>query len=248
MRPMFEKKFELRYFEMSRHGEASPATILTLLEEAASDHCCAIDHSLYDLIKKDVGWVLLSGVMKMERYPRHKEKITIRTWLSAYTSIKGIRENIIYDEQGNIIGRAKGLWVFFDIKRRRPVQIFDEIKERWSSHEEISLDHDIVQKIKTPDTSQYMKEFSVHRFDIDMNRHVNNIKYLQWVMESIPDEIMDNYYLHTIDGRFITEAQYGDKVRSFTEKEGYPYSFVHNIKVETNDRVCAAAKTVWKKR
>jgi medium-chain acyl-[acyl-carrier-protein] hydrolase len=146
------------------------------------------------------------------------------------------------------IGRAKGLWVFFDIKRRRPVQIFDEIKERWSSHGEMSLDHDIVQKIETLNAAQYMKEFSVHRFDIDMNRHVNNIKYLQWVMESIPDEIMDNYYLHTIDGRFITEAQYGDKVRSFTETDGDPYSFVHNIKVETNDRVCAAAKTVWKKR
>ena len=115
---------------MNKSGEASATTMLTLLEETAADHCFSINHSLYDLLEKNVGWVLLSGTLQMERYPIYKEKITIRTWLSSYSTIKGIRENIIYDEQNNIIGRAKGLWVFFDIERRRPIQIFNEIKEK----------------------------------------------------------------------------------------------------------------------
>ena len=70
---MFEKQFELRYFEMNEHGEASPATVLTLLEETASDHCSFINHSLYQLIKQNIGWVLISGIMKIDRYPRHKK-------------------------------------------------------------------------------------------------------------------------------------------------------------------------------
>ena len=84
---------------MNKFGEASPTTILTLLEETAADHCCSINHSLYDLIQQNIGWVLVSGVMKMERYPIYKEKITIRTWLSNYSTVRGIRENIIYDEK-----------------------------------------------------------------------------------------------------------------------------------------------------
>ena len=32
-------------------------------------------------------------------------------------------------------------------------------------------------------------------------------------MESIPEDIIDNYYLYSIDGHFISEAQY-DKVLS----------------------------------
>jgi acyl-ACP thioesterase len=67
--------------------------------------------------------------MQMERYPFYKENITIRTWLSKYTTVRAIRENIIFDEQGNIIGRAKGLWLFFDIKRRRPIKISNDIKK-----------------------------------------------------------------------------------------------------------------------
>ena len=126
----FDKQFELRYFEMNKLGLAKPTIMLALLEETAADHSRSIGHSLFNLLEKNVGWVLVSGVLQMHRYPNYKEKITIRTWLSDYTLIKGYRENIIYDEKNNIIGSAKGLWVFFDIDKRKPIPIFKEIKRK----------------------------------------------------------------------------------------------------------------------
>lgn len=248
MENYFEKQFELRYFEMNNFGEASSATILTLLEETAADHCYSIDHSLYSLEAQNIGWVLFSGMMTMYRYPAYKEKIIIRTWLSEYSMVRGIRENIIYDEKMNIIGKARGLWVFFDIQKRRPIQIFDSIKERWSVCKEQSINHNISIKIKSIDSAEHIKEFKVKRFDVDSNLHVNNIRYLQWLVESIPDQIIDNYYLHSIDGRFISEARYGDIILSFTEKDILDNSFIHTIKTQKDNKVCATAKTIWRKR
>ncbi len=248
MENYFEKQFELRYFEMNKFGEASPTTILTLLEETAADHCYSINHSLYDLEKQNIGWVLLSGVMKMDSYPAYKEKITIRTWLSGYSMIKGIRENLIYNGQGNIIGRAKGLWVFFDIKRRRPVQIYDAIKVKWSYDSEECINHDITRRIEAIDSSKHIKDFKVNRFDVDSNQHLNNIRYLQWLMESVSEEIMDKFNLHFIDGRFIAEAQYGDTIISFTERDSGDNSFTHALKTQNTNKVCATAKTIWKER
>jgi medium-chain acyl-[acyl-carrier-protein] hydrolase len=244
----FDKQFELRYFEMNKFGEASSSSILTLLEETAADHCYSINHSLYDLEKQNIGWVLLSGVMEMLRYPKYKEKITIRTWLSNYSTVKGIRENIIYNELGKIIGKAKGLWVFFDIQRRRPIQILDTIKEKWSFYKEECMNHDITKKIEPIDTLKHIKEFNINRFDVDTNQHVNNIRYLQWLMESVSEDIIDNFYLHSIDGRFIAEAQLGDTIMSFTERDVHENSYVHTIKTKSNNKVCAIAKTLWKKR
>jgi medium-chain acyl-[acyl-carrier-protein] hydrolase len=155
----FEIKYELRHFEMNMFGEASPAIMLALLEEAAAEHCNSIGYGLYDLIKENIGWVLLSGVMKMEQYPRYKEKILIRTWLSKYSTVRGFRENIIYNERGNIIGQAKGLWMFFDIKRRRPVPVFDEIVKKWSFIDEVAIEHNISRKIDPVQTGDYKKEF-----------------------------------------------------------------------------------------
>lgn len=248
MENYFEKQFELRYFEMNKFGEASSTTMLTLLEETAADHCYSINSSLYDLKDQNIGWVLLSGMMIMDRYPRYKEKIIIRTWLSEYTMIKGVRENIIYDEEMNIIGRAKGIWVFFDIVRRRPVQIFDSIKEGWSYCTEESIIHNCSTKIQMVGNEPHVKEFKVHGFDVDTYEHVNNIRYLQWLLESVSEEITDHYYLCSIDGRFIAEAQYDDTIISFTEKDTDDNTFIHTIKTQKDNKVCATARTVWKKR
>lgn len=232
---------------MNKFGLATPAVILALLEETAADHCHFINHSLFDLVKKNIGWVLVSGAMKIERYPSYKEKITIRTWLSSYSLIKGYRENIIFDEQQNIIARAKGLWVFFDIEKRRPLPIFHDIKDKWSFHTEESINTDIKKKIEPINFADHTKQFKVNRFDTDMNKHVNNIRYLQWVIESIPEDIVDHYYLHEIDGRFIAEAQFGDTVLSLTHMDIENGSFAHTIKIEGSNTVCATAKTLWKK-
>jgi len=245
---MFEKQFNLRYFEMDQYGEASPTTILTLLEEAAAEHCLSIKQSLYDLFSQNIGWVLLSGYMQMERYPLYKEKIKIRTWISKYSSIKGNRENVIYDEQGNIIGRARGLWLFFDIKRRTPVRIFDQIKEKWNCFPEESIEHDINKKIEAIEKGKYKKNFQVHRYDIDSNEHVNNLRYLQWLIETVPKEIMDNFYMHSIDGRFISEAQYGHTIESLAEPEISAQKLIHTIKDLDSDQVCSTGRTVWKSR
>jgi len=151
MKNYFEKQFELRYFELNKFGEAQATTILTLLEETAADHCWSIDHSLYDLKYQNIGWVLLSGAIVMERYPLYKEKIIIRTWLSHYTPIRGLRENIIFDSRRNIIGRSTGLWVFFDLNRRRPARISSNMRSgRRRAYSTISAKNGLVMKKKAP--------------------------------------------------------------------------------------------------
>ena len=64
------------------------------------------------------------------------------------------------------------------------------------------------------------------------------------------DEIIDNYYLYSIDGRFISEAYYGQTIVSLTKNdinETNDKSFIHTIKVEETEKVCATAKTIWRK-
>lgn len=247
MNNYFDKEFELRYFEMDQAGKASSITMLTLLQETAADHCLSAGHSLFSLMEENRGWVLLSGIMEMDRYPEYKEKIIIRTWLSKYQTIRGIRENVIYDADYNIIGRGKGLWLFFDIEKRRPTKIPNDFKEKWSFCEETSMDYDISSKIDAITSAEYMQKFQVNLYDTDTNKHANNIRYLQWLIESLPDEIKDNYYLYSIDGRFISEAGYGDMIVSLTNKGTEENTFVHTIHIEGTDQTCATAKTVWKR-
>ncbi|MDA3945216.1 MAG: thioesterase, partial [Helicobacteraceae bacterium] len=193
------------------------------------------------------GMLMLTGAKQNDRYPHNQEKIIIRTWISKYYAVRGFRENIIYDANYNIIGRARGLWVFYDIKKRRPKKIHPDFLERWSSSKTVSLEHNITNKIEAIDSTEYRKEFKVNMYDTDTNKHVNNLRYLQWLMESIPQETLENYYLYFIDGRFISEAQYGDVILSSTKRDVAENSFVHTIHVKGTNKVCATGKTIWKR-
>ena len=247
MNNYFDKKFELRYFDMNKYGVASPTTILTLLEETAAEHSHDINYCLYSLERKNIGWVLISGIMDMVRYPKYKENIHIRTWISKFTLVKGYRENIIYDDSGAIIGKAKGIWVFYDIEKKKPVPIIDEIKVKWGVNPEISREVDL-EKIKILNDIEHQLEYDILKSDVDSNKHVNNIRYFHWLIDSIPEEIMDNYFLKRINAKFFSEANFGEKIRVYSKNEMEQKVLLHTMRSNVNNRLLAAAHTIWEKK
>jgi len=248
MKNYFDKRYELRYFEMDRHGTISPTTILTLLEETAAEHCYDIGYSLYALEKQNIGWVLVSGTIDMRRYPKYKENIVVRTWLSKYTLVKGHRENIILDDSGTVIGKAQGIWVFYDIVKKKPVPIFDEIKTKWGINQEISqkIDADTIEIIN--DEAGHQLEYDVQKSDVDSNKHVNNIRYYHWLVESLPDDITDRYALKRVNAKFYAEAKYGEKIRIFLKHEPRQNAFLHTMRSSLDNKLLAAAHTVLEKK
>jgi acyl-ACP thioesterase len=246
MKNYFEKEYSLRYFEMNKYGVASPAAILTLLEETAAEHCCTIEQNLYHLEKCNIGWVLISGKIDMIRYPRYKETITIRTWLSKYSLVKGYRENLILDNDGNIIGKAKGIWVFYDIEKRKPVPIFNDIKMKWGvdAEEATEINFGTIQTV-ADDTVKM--EFNVYKSDLDNYKHVNNIKYLHWLIDSMPEEILDEYFLNVINAKFYSETQFGEKIQIYIHHDKNNNTFLHNMKSSLDNRLLSAAYTKWEK-
>ena len=246
MKNVFDKNYELRYFEMNKYGVASPTAILTLLEETAAEHCHNINHCLYSLERQNIGWVLVSGTINMIRYPNYKERIAIRTWISKFTLVKGYRENIIFDDSGTVIGKAKGIWVFYDIEKKKPVPIIEQIKLKWGINPEVSQEVNF-DTIKIGDDSNYKLEYDILKSDVDSNKHVNNIKYLHWLVESVPDDILDNYILKRIDARFFSEGKLGEKIRVYKNNEVEKNIFLHTMRSNFDNRLIAAAKTEWKK-
>jgi acyl-ACP thioesterase len=230
---------------MNKHGMASPTTILTLLEETAADHCYAIGHSLYSLERQNIGWVLILGSINMYRYPKYKETIKIQTWLSKFSLVKGYRENIILDDNGCVLGAAKGVWAFYDIQNRRPVPVFEDIKAKWGINPKISteIDTNLIQPI-IKDNPEI--EFDVYRSDVDSNKHVNNIRYFHWLIESLPDEILDGYLLEKINAKFYSEAKYGEKIQVHVDNNLGENIFMHTMKSKFDNKLLVVAHTKWK--
>ena len=56
------------------------------------------------------------------------------------------------------------------------------------------------------------KIYNIEHTHIDSNKHVNNVKYMEWVIDSMPLEIIENYKINKLKVKFEKEVQYGHNV------------------------------------
>ena len=56
--------------------------------------------------------------------------------------------------------------------------------------------------------------FEVRNSDIDLNHHVNNVKYAQWILDALPIEILrTGANLVGYEVNFLAEAKIGDQIK-----------------------------------
>ncbi|MDR7857239.1 acyl-ACP thioesterase domain-containing protein [Tissierella sp.] len=208
----FRKSFEITFYESDKNKKATPLSILTYLGETSGAHTDNMGFDIDNLQSRNYGWMLNRWKVRIDRYPEVKEKIIIETWTSGIDKFFATREFIIYDNNDIEIGRASSLWIFIDISKKRPIRIPTEFYEAANPIEERAFNNFTDFKIDM-NITDYI-DFHVRRSDIDYNNHVNNTKYLAWMIESIPDFVFENYRLHEFEILYKKEAIYGNTILS----------------------------------
>ncbi len=246
----YKKYFEVHYHEINRYQEVTPATLLNYLGETALSHTEAAGYGLNRLGLDDKGWVISRWLLNMEKYPHWEDQVQIETWACNFQRFYATREFLIKDKAGNVLGRATSLWIFLDIVKRRPVRIPEHIKQCYGTcpDKAVQTPFSDLSPIKFPDVK---REFTVRLSDIDTNEHVNNSKYVEWIMETIPLEIYNKSILTSLEIEYKKETYYGSDVYACgkqTHDCGLSSKYVHSI-CNTNTGVqLASAQTSWKPR
>lgn len=250
MKPIgFPKEFEVRYFEVDQYQKATPVTILRYLEETAIAHSEAVGLGIKNLKEQGVAWILNRWSVKMERYPEWNEKIVVETWPSHFERFYATRQFIIRDYKGKLLGRATSLWVFLNIERKRPVRIPEQFMLPYGLNKRTVLEEPFGELYSLSDT-ETVKEFYIRRSDIDTNKHVNNTRYLDWVLETIPDQIYEKYLLESFEILYKKEIGFGEMIsaRSKILTDVTQPVVVHTICAKEQGFDLAQARTRWSKR
>lgn len=245
----FKKQYIIPYYETHKSGRVTPISLLKYLGETSGDHSDYNDIGIDELRKNNYGWVLYKWKARFEHYPKAKDKITIETWTSGFNKFYANREFIIYDDKGKEIGRATTLWIFLDINRKRPIRIPSEFAKIYDIIDEKVLD-DFVELEEAFDISKEL-DFYVRKFDIDYNNHVNNVIYLEWILETIPEEIEKDYFLNEFEIVYKKETLYGDFIISQRDKGIFKEDYIifnHSIVNKEINELKTIGKTIWKKK
>lgn len=207
----FDQTFNIRYAELDRRGEATPLSILTYLEETALSHSEAAGCGLEYLKQQGTAWVLNCWHLKMKAYPRWKESVTIRTWPTGFQRFYGYRQFLITDTQGQAIGCADSIWIYMNMEKKRPVRITEDLIQKYVVMPKKVFDSPM-ENWTTPENLPVKKQLPVLYSDIDTNGHVNNVRYLGWMLEGMPENLLSEAYMSELEIVYKKEADPGEPV------------------------------------
>jgi acyl-ACP thioesterase len=214
MSPNISKHFEqfkIRASEVDLNGKATLPALCSLFQEVAGNHALMLNFDISQLHEQNLTWVLHRMDIKISRFPDWRETITIETWPAAGDALRAYRDYRILDENGTQIGCCLSYWMMMNLKTRRPTRMPKEVLElRLDEIEHVlPLKKDRPRPIKQTDVQ---KNFSVRRADLDMNKHVNNSKYLEWMLENLPEKTLTT--INRVDIIFAKETYQDENIQA----------------------------------
>jgi acyl-ACP thioesterase len=234
-------------YHVTPRGTASVLALADYFQEAAGRHADALGVSMQDLLAEDRAWVLAHFRLEIDRLPRWNETITVETWPSGLERLFAMREVVFRDEEGAVLAQGTSAWLVIDTGRRRPVRppaaLYDiEMPDRPPP---LGTDLD---DLPAPDRADSERAFTVRYHDLDLNRHVNNVRYLEWALETLPPAVLDDRRCTALALQFEAEATRGDPVRATAQVEAdeTPLRARHRLAHADTEQTLALATTTWR--
>lgn len=237
----------VRSYEVDPRGKLSVGSFCNYLQEAAANHAHALGVSILHLIPRNITWVLSRLALRIHVFPEWRETIRVETWSSGTRGPFSLRDFRVMGKENRILGESVTAWLLIDIGTRLPLRRVPYVSERLPHvKEKHPLTHGLG-KLPGLDGYDHEEVFRIRQGDLDMNRHVNNVSYIDWVMESLPPDTRDHAVLKDLEIHYIAEAFSGDRVAARCRKENSNgLSFRHVILREKDAQELVRARTVWK--
>lgn len=189
-------------------AKASIMSLVDYLLHVAGEDADRNGFGVRQLNLNNASWVLVRMAVETVRMPLEYEEIRINTWVSGVTRAMTTRNFEVIDARGEMIAYAVTNWTMIDIEQRRMLDLY-------SLPEYDSMTQDYPSPIALPrklaevtDGNRYGHRVSYS--DLDFNCHTNSVKYIQWVVDTLPFEVMGSGRIARMDINFLHETRYGD--------------------------------------
>ena len=206
-----EKEYEVHYYETNYKLECKISSIINYFCDIGGKQSESLGVGIDYLTEKRLAWVFYKYDIKVNRYPKYGEKIKVITMAKSFKKFYASRGYEIYDENNEKIVEGEGIFLLINIDKRRAVRIPDD------QYIAYGVDIESCPDIKPTKLEQLTEEmhhtnFKVRYGDIDSNMHVNNVRYVEWAIESLPLDIVLNYEIKDISVIFEKECKYGAEI------------------------------------
>ncbi len=222
MMKTYEEQIRLTTRDCDMNGEWKVSAILEAMQEAAGMHSMLLGCGREELLQNHMVWVISRCEIRMDRYPRIGEQITVSTFPMPTRICFFPRYYIFTDEHGESIGKAGTLWLLLDTQTRRMLPPGD-VGRLIPDNTDLSVPMNLPATVGQLQGDELVTEYTPVYTDLDVNGHVNNARYADWLCNTLgidmmrkfaPDSVILNYSHEVLPGqrvvlhRIIKDLQY----------------------------------------
>ena len=190
---------------------------LRLMQEASNCHSNQVGYGLNQIPQTGYSWVLHQQRCHMYQRPGWGTKLTIRTWSRGAEGLICLRDFEMLDEQGNKVAVATTSWLLIDARSQKMLKVPAGMMDEYGTVEDAVFDEPM-KRLKMLTDAPKTWEYTILKRDIDINRHVNNLCYLDYAVESLPAgvEVVD---FNDVTIMYKKAALLGDSIACFGDWE-----------------------------
>jgi len=244
--PLYTKDYLIMSFQVDANGHAPLTTIGNLFQDATARHASELNLDIYKLIGNGHTWVLTRMLIEVNSFPRWNDTIRIETWVSKNEQFFSYRDIVAKDQVGNTTIRAVTSWAIIDIINRKPIPIDFYIDNLIIRDNVRAIDRS-PDKLPFPQKAEIMLTHTPRFSDLDVNRHINFTKYMEWILDSMPYVYRCENRIIEFEINYLAELIYNETITVETETlDIYTSKFLHCIRRLSDNKEICIAQTTWK--
>ncbi|GMH18939.1 hypothetical protein Nepgr_020780 [Nepenthes gracilis] len=263
---VFRQNFSIRSYEIGADRTASIETLMNHLQETALNHVKTVGllgdgfGSTPEMCKRNLIWVVARMQVVVDRYPTWGDVVQVDTWVSSSGKSGMRRDWLISDcRTGEALSRASSVWVMMNEQTRKLSKMPEEVRAEigpYFMNKPLITDEDGRKLPKLDNnTAEYIRGGLTPKWsDLDVNQHVNNVKYIGWILESAPLSILESHEVSGVTLEFRRECGRDSVLQSLTSvsaasASGLPHSAnvecQHLLRLEDGTEI-VRSRTEWR--
>ena len=167
-------------------------------------------------------WVLSRLAVEMEEMPVQYTKFFVETWVEGAMKYFTNRNFRVVGEDGRVFGYGRSVWAMIDTVTRQPqdiLAIHDGAITSWiEANKECPIEKS--SRVKMSPGAELVRTIGTGYSDVDVNGHVNSVKYIEHVLDLFGMEWHRTHRLVRFEIAYVAESHGGDRLSFYREQTG----------------------------
>lgn len=202
---------------------ASVAAIIGYMLDVAGEDADRKGFGISALDNESTTWVLSRLAVDIKSQPKQYEEIAVDTWVNEFNRLSSTRNFRIHRGK-ECVANGVSQWCMLNMQTRQVVDM-SLLKERYLQAMVDEPSPISAPARLRPITPVGSASRPVVYSDIDFNRHVNTLRYVDLIFDNVPLDIIEQNNGLRIDINFIAEALYGEVLTIGWVQDGNIWNF-----------------------